>query len=83
MYKAVFSNAPEFDGGYKKVIKRDAAEDFISGYGSKDTTVNSFVFGSVFVTSYSFMLCCCTSLLFNKLAVGFYFNLTLEKRRDV
>ena len=49
MYKAVFSNAPEFDGGYKKVIKRDASDDFIVASGSGDTTVNSFVFANIFV----------------------------------
>lgn len=49
MYKAVFSNAPEFDGGYKKVLKRDATEDFVRTHGSRDSTVNSFVFANVFV----------------------------------
>ncbi len=49
MYNAVFSNAPDFDGGYKKVVKRDATDDFIRAHGSRDSTVNSFVFANVFV----------------------------------
>ncbi len=49
MYKAVFSNAPDFDNGYKKVVKRDATEDFIIAGGTRDHTVNSFVFANIFV----------------------------------
>ena len=49
MYNAVFKNAPEFDKGYSKVIKRDATDDFISAQGSRDSTVNTFVFANVVV----------------------------------
>ncbi len=43
MYKAVVTNAPDFDSGYKEVKNRDATDDFIHANGSKDQTVNTFV----------------------------------------
>lgn len=42
MYKAVVTNAPDFDSGYKEVKNRDATDDFFHANGSKDQTVNTF-----------------------------------------
>ncbi|MDU0352847.1 hypothetical protein RS130_01945 [Paraglaciecola aquimarina] len=58
MFKAISSNAPEFDAGYKKVVKRDATEDFVSGYGSRDTTVNQFAAANFVVLLIPFIPAC-------------------------
>ncbi len=49
MFNDVFNNAPEFDKGYSKVLNRDATEDFVRATGSRDNTVNSFVFANLIV----------------------------------
>lgn len=49
MFKAVFQNAPDFEEGYMKVKGRDVTKDFWIAGGSRDTTVNSFVFYNLIV----------------------------------
>ena len=66
MYKAVTQNAPEFDQGYSKVVKRDATEDFFNAHGSRDSTVNSFVFANIIVLLLPLIPACFV-------AVPFYF----------
>lgn len=46
MYKAITHNAPEFDQGYSKQFKKDATQDFLRAQGTRDSTVNSFVYAN-------------------------------------
>ena len=79
MYKAVVTNAPDFDSGYKEVKNRDATDDFIHANGSKDQTVKHICriqLSRAYVTASPFVFYSCTLVFLFLMVICVYFSLT-------